>query len=86
MAEVFRRTTWLLIGMLEFYTSSVAFQQFTFLFDTDYSVKLHLHIELASFWDYVGWIKPISPMHAGIAAHTDAIRSLVSIFTGRTWG
>lgn len=32
--------TWLLIGMLEFYTSSVAFQQFTFLFDTDYSVKL----------------------------------------------
>ena len=48
--------------------------------------NMSLYIKLASFWDYVGWIKPISPMHAWIAAHTDAIRSLVSVFTGRTWG
>ena len=48
--------------------------------------NMSLYMELASFWDYVGWIKPISPMHIWITAHTDAIRSLVSIYTGRTWG
>ena len=48
--------------------------------------NMSLYIELASFWDYVGWIKPISPMHVRGSAHINTVRSLVSVFAGHTWG